>query len=478
MTVTRFLQRGPASTLLPFVSTACVFFSALQARAQVVQSATLRSPNAQQRGHFGLSVTSVGDVNQDGVSDFAVGAPGETVGDSSSAGRVYLMSGTNGSLLRTLQSPRPQEDGEFGKDIAAAGDLNGDGIPDVLVGAGGEAVDNMELAGRAYLMSGADGNLLQTLTSPNAQADGVFGKAVARTGDVNGDGTPDLLVGAYVESADDIFPAGRSYVFSGADGEVLQRLKSPTPEKDGQFGWSVASVGDVNSDGTPDLLVGARSETADGSARAGRAYVFDGSKGRVLRALESPNAKTGGNFGGAVAGGEDVSGDGTPDLIVGADREDVSKDRRGRAYLFAGAKGTLIQTIELDQSDGEARFGASGGLGASVAYGHDYNQDGTPDLIIGAPRAGVKGEEKAGRVYLMSGQDGIVLQDVISPNPEGFKPGIMSGRKGGRFGASVARCGDLNGDGLRDLVVGAYGETVNGSDAAGRVYVLTSENSR
>jgi len=158
--------------------------------------------------------------------------------------------------------------------VARAGDADGDGTGDLLVGAYRETVDGKDGAGRAYVFGGADGSLLRTLESPNGEVGGRFGWSLAQVGDADGDGTGDLLVGAYRETVDGISRAGRAYVLSGADGSLLQALTSPNAEEDGQFGKSVAPAGDANGDGTGDFLIGAPEETADGKDEAGRAYVF------------------------------------------------------------------------------------------------------------------------------------------------------------------------------------------------------------
>ncbi|HYE94870.1 MAG TPA: integrin alpha, partial [Rubricoccaceae bacterium] len=141
-----------------------------------------------------------------------------------------------------------------------------------------------------------------TLASPNEEVVGQFGYAVGSTGDLTGDGVGDLIVGASRELVDGV-RAGRAYVFSGPTGALVHTLSSPHGRPDGSFGWSADGAGDVDLDGVPDLIVGAWAERGVGSAlQAGRAYVFSGASGVLLHELHSPNEEVEGHFGHAVTG--------------------------------------------------------------------------------------------------------------------------------------------------------------------------------
>jgi len=203
------------------------------------------------------------------------------------------------TVLDTLRSPNEEIDGIFGYSAAGiGGDVNADGVPDVIVGARNEDPGSSPTdAGRVYIVSGADGSLLHTLASPNEEIDGWFGQSVAGVGgDVNADGVPDVIVGAYKEDPDSSpSGAGRAYILSGADGALLHTLASPNEEIDGSFGWSVAGIGgDVNANGVPDIFVGAAWEAPGSSPQdAGRAYIFDVSTSSVgLEELPNGNSIT------------------------------------------------------------------------------------------------------------------------------------------------------------------------------------------
>ncbi len=289
-------------------------------------------PNPQANARFAEAVAGIGDVNGDGASDFVVGAPSFQVLGNLNQGRVFVFSGTDRSPLLTLDSPIPQQGlALFGSAVAGIGDVNGDGRPDLLVGAPRQTVGGRANQGQAYVLSGADGRLLLTLDNPIPQADAAFGAAVAGIGDVNGDGRPDLLVGAPEQDV-----RGQAFVFSGADGRLLFTLVPPSTFS-AAFGRAVAGAGDVNGDGAPDVLV---------AAFVGRAFVFSGGDGSVLRILSDPQNPQG-SLDGPVAGVGDVNGDGAPDLLVGVPHRDVGGEAfQGRAFVFSGADASLIRLLD------------------------------------------------------------------------------------------------------------------------------------
>jgi hypothetical protein len=349
----------------------------------------LRSPNPGNHGHFGGDVSGAGDVNNDGYDDVVVGAAGETAFIPAD-GRAYVFSGADGALLCTLTSPSPKFEGFFGSSVSDAGDVNNDGYADVIVGAEQEDGGGPR-TGRAYIFSGNGYGLLHTLQSPHPELLGYFGRSVACAGDVDRDGHDDVIVAADWEDAA-VANAGRAYVFSGDGGGFLYPLASPDIGASGHFGCSVAGAGDVDNDGTPDLIAGAYKE--DGGAYwAGRAYVFSGDGGSLLYRLESPNAQYWGWFGRVVSGAGDVNTDGHDDIVVGAGAEDAAAVGSGMVYVFGGATGSLLWALESPAPE------EHGGFGHSVSGTGDVNGDGYQNVIVGAP-----GEDggglNAGRAYI------------------------------------------------------------------------------
>jgi hypothetical protein len=192
-----------------------------------------------------------------------VGDPGGVM----DAGEVYVYNVVSDQLLYTLTSPTGEEFGNFGRSVSDAGDLDGDGRSDLLIGAKGE-----DPGGKAYTFSGATAGLLHTFAYPQS---GNFGISVSSLGDLDGDGRREIVIGASSVDTDST-DAGQVFVFSGAAGDLLYTLESPNEATEGYFGNSVSSSGDVNNDGFDDIVIGAPEENPGGSPRdAGRAYVFD-----------------------------------------------------------------------------------------------------------------------------------------------------------------------------------------------------------
>ncbi|MGX2042098.1 VCBS repeat-containing protein [Methylocaldum sp. MU1018] len=279
------------------------------------------------------SQATLGDVNGDGIPDLLKSAYLQDVGGSPHQGQAFVFSGADGSLLYTLDDPVPQAGAGFGVTVAGPGDVDGDGRPDILVGAPNQDSNGNTLQGQVFVFSGADGNLLHILNAPTPQANALFGESVAGAGDVDGDGRPDILVGAPGQDVDHIYQ-GRAFVFSGADGSLLLTLDDPTPQRSADFGWAVAGAGDVDGDGRPDILVGAADQTVGGNDSQGQAFVFSGADGSLLYTLDDPVPQAGAGFGVTVAGPGDVDGDGRPDTLVGAPRQTVDGMMTGQTVLF------------------------------------------------------------------------------------------------------------------------------------------------
>ena len=372
---------------------------------------------------FGSAVSGAGDVNADGFNDFIVGAPEK----HNKAGSAYVFSGTDGSLLF-------QWDGNsglnyFGYSVSGAGDANGDGYDDLLVGAYGES----GYSGSAELYSGADGSLLYQWTG-QPWSDDYFGRAVSDAGDVNADGFDDVIVGATYASPGGLTYAGSAFVFSGLDGSQLFQWNGEAASYN--FGDSVSAAGDVNGDGFDDLIVGAPAADPGGSSNAGSAFVFSGANGSLLYRWNGDTDHF--QFGNSVSDAGDVNGDGFADLVVGAPWANIGGlNSAGSAYVFSGADGSL-----LHQWDGESSYDH---LGWAVSGAGDFNGDGFDDLTVGAPWADHGGYSRAGSVYFYSGLDGSLLHQGTG------------GSRYEYYGISVSGVESVDGDGLSDVMVGTSG---------------------
>ena len=290
------------------------------------------------------TLADLGDVDGDGVSDFAFGNANAAKGQSPNVGAVVVYSGATGVELYTRFGIHPS--GGFGASLAALGDVDDDGVPDFVAGAIGTLNEN------AWVVSGATGGIHLRVKGPKGLGDIEFGWAAAALGDVDGDGRPDFAIGTR--------KGGFVDAYSSASGALLHRASGGP-----SFGRRLASIGDVNGDGSSDLLAGEPS--------LNRVHVLSGRDGSRLRTLTAPE---GASFGLSLAPAGDVDRDHVPDFLVG---DPHFGQRRGRAQLFSGRSGrVLFEVVGSDPDDL---------LGAGVAGGAGLGARGGPGFVIGAPGA-------------------------------------------------------------------------------------------
>ncbi len=466
----------------------------------------------------GYSASGAGDVNGDGFADLLIGAYGVDPNGAYS-GAAYVVFGgasvgSGGSVaLGTLNSStgfRLNGAAAFdyaGRSVSGAGDVNGDGFADLLVGAYG-ADPNGSYSGAAYVVFGGEtvgsgGSVeLGTLTGSDgfrlngAAANDRAGTAVSGAGDVNGDGFADLLVGARYADPNGSNSGAAYVVFGGAtvgsggtvalgtlDGSDGFRLNGAAAFD--YAGWSVSGAGDVNGDGFADLIVGAI-QPAPNLGRSGAAFVLFGgetvgSSGAVgLGTLDGSdgfrlNGAAAFDYAGfAVSGAGDVNGDGVDDLLIGAPKADPNGGLSGAAYLLFGRGNTV--TVGLGALDGSEGFQVAGAAavdyaGLSVSEAGDVNGDGFTDLILGAPYADPNGNN-SGAAYVLFGEAGGFPGSVNLGALDGSTGFRLNGAAGGDLaGWSVSEAGDVNGDGFADLLVGARGADPNGAES-GAAYVV------
>ncbi len=487
--------------------------------------------------YSGLSVSSAGDVNGDGFDDLIVGAlfgegavgrygPGTSYvvfGKASWAGTPSLdlatLDGTNGFRLIGID-----EFDYSGRSVSSAGDVNGDGFDDLIVGAPhAESAGGADKEGESYVVfgkaswAGTPSLDLATLDGTNGfRLIGIderdrSGGSVSSAGDVNGDGFADLIVGA----AEFVFGvgAGESYVvFGKASWAGTPSLDLATLDGTNGFrlvgidaidqsGFSVSSAGDVNGDGFDDLIVGAPgAESAGGADGEGESYVvfgkaswagtpsfdlatLEGSNGFRLIGIDAID-----HSGSSVSSAGDVNGDGFADLIVGADGAEGAGGANyvGESYVvFGKASWAGTPSLDLATLDGTNGFrligiDANDFSGISVSSAGDVNGDGFADLIVGARFAeSVGGADGEGESYVVYGKASWVgtpsLDLATLDGTNGFRLVGIDAYDGS--GYSVSSAGDVNGDGFADLIVGAFGaESAGGANYEGESYVVFGGN--
>jgi len=419
--------------------------------------------------HFGYYTTCVTDLSGDGLVDLLIGThhgdlhsphayifEGPISGDLTSEAAVAWFTGT---LATDFE----------GVDVAHVADVNADGLSDVLLG-----------AGFAYT-SGEDGGEAILVHSPfvgeiDLETEGVhlhgssggdrLGAAIANAGDVNGDGVDDVILGAYGKTAAGVSESGAAYVISGAtaesgdvtDVEGVTRLWGPTAGA--HAGWSVSGAGDVNGDGLSDVVVG-----APGVDEVYLVTSFGSSYGLSSGAAVVAGSTPGDQLGYAVVGG-DFTADGYSDIAIGAPSEASQSEGAGAVYVFFGdLSGDLVASDAdwtlLGEEPGDQ-------AGYSIANGRDTDGDGRVELLVGATSA--DGEAPgAGAAYLLRE----VGSGVVSLSGASMRLGAPA--SAGDGAAEVTGLGDVDGDGLGDLLLTAFRASWGSANQSGTTYLVLGE---
>ncbi|MCW9680990.1 DUF4114 domain-containing protein [Dolichospermum planctonicum UHCC 0167] len=350
---------------------------------------------------------------------------------------------------------------------------------------------------------------LSTLDGKNgfiisAERDDNLGYSVSDAGDINGDGIGDLVIGSPLSDPDDKSNAGVTYLLFGSKEGFDLTLNPSTLGTKGfvingaqagdQSGRSVSNIGDINGDGVDDLAIGAPFSRINGD-NSGAAYIIFGSKqsnyfGNPIelsvlgsKGLTIKGSNSGHNAGWAVSGAGDFNGDGINDLLIGATNpSDNENGIDGESYVIFGKRG-FSSTIDLSNiglNDGlKIISDYPNNLGYSVSDAGDINQDGKDDLIIGAPYADTNGNN-SGSSYVIYGRridtenpitDNTINVSLLDSNND-FTGFTINGQDKDQSGFFVSKAGDINGDGIADLIIGARDGNPNNKEFAGRAYVV------
>ena len=412
--------------------------SAQKIPAPVGGPQTIVIPGVEAGENLGSSVHDAGDTNQDGVPDLIAGAPfSDANGTNSGAARVF--SAADGALLHSFAGAGILD--LYGRSVGLAGDVDQDGADDVIVGAF-FADPTGPFAGEARVYSGLTGAELYQFVGAN-QSD-QYGQSVSGAGDVDNDGFVDVVIGAWAADQGGL-DAGLVEVRSGSSGALIWAF--PGDSAADFLGTSVSDAGDVDNDGFDDVVAGAYADDNNGP-ESGMARVYSGQTGLPLFSFDGAGA--GDELGESVTGLGDVDGDGFSDVAAGARNADSNGVDAGAVHVMSGRTATLIHVLTGETADDA--------FGSSVSEIGDVNLDGLADLIVGAPTHD-GGAVDSGCAYVIDGGSGAVLARYEGAAFDD------------RYGSAVGSVGDLDGDGVREPLVGAFKSDLGGGDS-GHVEVI------
>ncbi|WP_336517334.1 integrin alpha [Pollutibacter soli] len=429
--------------------------------AAVISISSFKHSSGHFANNFSYAVSPGGDINGDGYGDVILSIFKLEFGVSKE-GKVFLYYGTGNGLSANpvWSGSLSQADANFGEVVANAGDINGDGFGDVIIGAShySNGEDN---EGAAFVYYGSPSGLSKepSWIMESNQANAFYGGSVASAGDVNKDGFADVIIGAHFFDNGET-NEGKVFVYLGSASGLS---KTPFWVAEGNqvganFGKAVASAGDVNKDGYFDVIVGAPNFD-NGQNNEGRAFIFLGSPVGMTQsaAWTGESNQVEANFGNAVASAGDINGDGFADVIIGANRYDEGKSNVGKIYVYLGAANGVSMYPDWTYSGAIM----DGNLGLSVAPAGDINGDGYGEFIVGSYLFNI--DQPKGIAYVYTGSKKGVSDKVVEIDMN--NPDVTVGQM-------VSSAGDINGDGYADIIAGVIWSSGGGSGAQGKAMLV------